>query len=145
MNPVPYLQPGLRGVWQFNPSGTACPGFLNRSRCCWLATLYQFPHEEPPRRRSSRNGEYGGINLDGKLFTVGLIATGSRDRNRTCVGLVTAPIKMRSGLGCSRCGRYLEVWWQKSSESLASPPLLSCVGCLGECAATGFWSFRFFE
>lgn len=32
--------------------------------------------------------------------------------------------KMPSGLGCFRCGRYLEVWWQKSSESLASPPLL---------------------
>lgn len=37
------------------------PGFPNR--CCWLATLYQFPHEEPARR-SSRDGEYGGINLD---------------------------------------------------------------------------------
>lgn len=39
---------------------------------------------------------------------------GSRPQRSKCV----------SGLCCFRCGRCLEVWWQKSSESLASPPLL---------------------
>lgn len=41
--------------------------FLAARCCCCPATLYQFPHEEPPRH-STTNGEYQGINPDGKLL-----------------------------------------------------------------------------
>ena len=64
----------------------SCPGFPSRSRCCWWTTLYQFPHEEPSRC-SSANDEYGGFNLDGKLFVVGLIAVKSRERTGLALGL----------------------------------------------------------
>lgn len=62
------------------PESPPPPGFARRSRCCCccLATLYQFPHEEPPRR-STANGEYQGINPDGKLFAVGILATTCRE------------------------------------------------------------------
>lgn len=73
----------------FLPGAVACdssirgevprPGFPNLSRGC-LSTLYQFPHEQPARC-SSFNGKYEGINLDGKLFTVGLSAERSRETN----------------------------------------------------------------
>lgn len=133
------FKPRICGVWQFNPRGAACPGFPGRSRCCCccclLATLYQFPHGEAPRRPST-NSEHGGIKAGWEAAGWGRVA----GVDRTCVGTL---MKMFSGPGCCRCGRYREVWWQKSSESLASL-LCSCVGCLGECAATAFCCFGFF-
>lgn len=40
---------------------------------------------------------------------------------------------MPSELGRVRRGLYLQVWWQKSSESLASPPLLCRMSCGVRC------------
>lgn len=66
---------------QFNPPGTPHPGFPNGSRCrcccrCWLLVV-GYIVSVPTRRRRRRSsstalirGENGGINLDGKLFTV---------------------------------------------------------------------------
>lgn len=132
-----------RALWSVTVQSewNGCPGFRGRSRCCWLVTLYQSPHEEPPLR-SSTHGEYRGINPDGTIFAVGLTARRTAREDWTCVGLQTEPIKCPPDSvvfapdGIAKCdGRSPVNRW---------PPLLSCVGCLGECAATAFCCFSFF-
>lgn len=119
--------------------------------------IVSVPSTEEAPRRSSTDGERGGINLDGA--TSGSERSGSRvecsggpedylpDRSRRKSsssrrrrkvrrgggreerrdlpsGLETAPVTMPCGRGCPRCGRCLQEWWHRASESLW-PPLSS--------------------
>lgn len=94
-----------RALWrerQFNPSGAACPGFPARSRCCWTATLYQFPHEEPPRRSSRETVNTEELTWMGSSFAGGINCPKIAGDDWTRVGLwdrTDKKKKMPSGLG----------------------------------------------
>lgn len=104
-----------RSMWQFNPRGISPVLVFLRAPAAaagWLHCISS--HTKNQHGAHPEYGEYGGINLDGKLLSVGLIGGRSRKEERTCVGLAT--LRMRSGLGCFRCGRVsrsvmAEVQW----------------------------------
>lgn len=117
------------------------PGFPSRSRCCCLPAAWLHcigSHTKKQTRCSlSQTDEHGGINLDGKPFTVEFICRSLQPTNRFAWGSGRQRWKCAwdSAVfavdGASKCdGRSPVNRW---------PPLLSCVGCLGECAATGFY------
>lgn len=87
------------------------------------------------------NGEYEGINPDGKLFTVGIVATTSRESS----GLVSRLRRHRGN--ALRTGLAFAADWISKCDGRSPvnrwPPLLSCVGCLVECVAAAFWYFIF--
>lgn len=135
VNPVPCFRPGWLPVhsarnsssWISPPLPLLLPGYI-----------VSVPTRRTTAAQTANTKE---LTRNGKLFTVGIVATTSRESS----GLVSSLRRHRGN--ALRTGLAFAADWISKCDGRSPvnrwPPLLSCVGCLVECVAAAFWYFIF--